>query len=125
MLWKATEEEEEGVVPREHLNKHARQEERVALMQELDHHHDTIKSLLNLHLPPTDPRFRPVQTILNGLPSDWQAEVLLLLLLMHIHLHLPLPPSPHLPLPLSPLPPFLLIPTFSSPSPFSLSSSPS
>jgi len=78
VLWKATEEEEEeeeGTVPMEHLNRHATQEERVALMQELDHHHDTIKSLLNLHLPPTDPRFRPVQTILNGLPSDWQAEV--------------------------------------------------
>jgi len=63
-------------LPREHLNRYASQEQRVGLMQELDHYHDAMKTLLNFHLEPgVDPRFRPVQTILNGLPGDWQAQI--------------------------------------------------
>ena len=34
------------------------QEQRVGLMQELDHYHDAMKTLLNFHLEPgVDPRF--------------------------------------------------------------------
>ena len=37
--------------------RYASQEHRVGLMQELDHYHDCMKTLLNLHLDPAnDPR---------------------------------------------------------------------
>ena len=40
------------------LSRYASQEQRVGLMQELDHYHDAMKTLLNFHLEPgVDPRF--------------------------------------------------------------------
>ena len=40
------------------LARYATQEQRVGLMQELDHYHDCMKTLLNMHLDPAnDPRF--------------------------------------------------------------------
>ena len=39
--------------------RYASQEQRVGLMQELDHYHDCMKTLLNMHLDPAnDPRFK-------------------------------------------------------------------
>ena len=39
--------------------RYASQEQRVSLMQELDHYHDCMKTLLNMHLDPAnDPRFK-------------------------------------------------------------------
>ena len=41
------------------LARYASQEQRVGLMQELDHYHDCMKTILNLHLDPAnDPRFK-------------------------------------------------------------------
>ena len=40
------------------IARYASQEQRVGLMQELDHYHDCMKTILNLHLDPAnDPRF--------------------------------------------------------------------
>ena len=41
------------------IARYASQEQRVGLMQELDHYHDCMKTILNLHLDPAnDPRFK-------------------------------------------------------------------
>ena len=46
------------------MGRYASQEQRVGLMQELDHYHDCMKTLLNLHLDPAnDPRLKLI--ILN------------------------------------------------------------
>ena len=43
------------------MGRYASQEQRVGLMQELDHYHDCMKTLLNMHLDPAnDPRFKLV-----------------------------------------------------------------
>ena len=76
VLWRLDGGEEQEVeVPLEYVNQYASHEARVGLLEELDHYHDCMKELLGLNLPPTDPRFRPVQTILNGLPFEWQAQI--------------------------------------------------
>ena len=77
VVWKLQPEEvpEDTDVPLEHINRYTRHEDRVGLLEELDHYHDNMKALLCLDLPPTDHKFRPVQTILNGLPFEWQAEI--------------------------------------------------
>ena len=77
LLWKGTEEtyETPQKLLHEYINIYKPYEEQVKLVEELDKIHDSVKTVLQLQHGPKNPKYRPVQTILNGLPPGWQAEV--------------------------------------------------
>ena len=77
LLWKGTAEtyETPQKLLQEYINMYKPYEERVRLVEELDKIHDSVKIVLQLQHGPKSPKYRPVQALLNGLPSGWQAEV--------------------------------------------------
>ena len=77
LLWKGTAEtyETPQKLLQEYINMYKPYEERVKLVEELDKIHNSIKTVLQLQHGPKNPKYRPVQALLNWLPPGWQTEV--------------------------------------------------
>ena len=62
-------------LPPQYIQRYTPWHHRTSLVQELDSHHDNLKTVLRLHTSPFSTEFLPIQAILMGLPNFWQAQV--------------------------------------------------
>jgi len=76
LVWpRKIDEEITGKLLPAYLSMYGPHEKRVSLVNELNDHHDQMKSILKLCMSSLAPEFVPVEAVLNGLPNFWKAQV--------------------------------------------------
>ena len=78
LLWKGAAEtyETPQKLLQEYINMYKPYQERVKLAEELDKIHNSVKTVLQLQHGHKSPKYRPVQALLNSLPTGWDTEVI-------------------------------------------------